>query len=218
MNQLLLQVYGIRGNDNPLPILQRPVNRRQEVGHGFSGAGARFDGRHFVLVECLAHRRHHVDLLSPLFIAFQMLADGPARAQQLFYFGLVQGGDFLPGKRLHHHVNVVRRIVDDVKADAESVQMGGDCEVGTGGSQRSGRMVVNHHIRVAGFIYNGGHGNFITSRNDVHLMHDQVFFGIADEKNFVAAGLTNGVSYFFPRLRRYVFFNIQRHLPRTSRY
>ncbi len=67
VEQLFLQIDGVRGNDRLLFLLERKKNCRHKIGDRFADAGARFNHKVPFPFERARHRDRHLLLFGPVF-------------------------------------------------------------------------------------------------------------------------------------------------------
>jgi len=97
--QLLLQVDRVRGDDHALAVLQRPVYRRDEVGHGLARACAGLDEQVLAVVEGLGHGAQHLPLFRAVLVAGQALRQQAIFLQQAGQSLGVQADGLLVGRQ-----------------------------------------------------------------------------------------------------------------------
>ena len=85
--ELLLQIDGAGGDDDAGVVLKAPEQRRNEIGEGFSGAGAGFDERVLVGVEGLLDAVEHFHLLRAVLEVGLHLRENAARREKGFGAG-----------------------------------------------------------------------------------------------------------------------------------
>ena len=164
-----------------LLVAGRPAGRGQQVGDRLSGARAGLHQGHATLVVPPPHLRQHGALARTILIALVQAREGAARPGQRLQLGNVQRLQGRWRRRLHHHVERARHVVDDGAADALLVQLAGHSEVGVGGLQHSGGMVVQHDLAGAGVVGGGEHGRAIAPRHRARI-HDHPAGGHGGEK------------------------------------
>ena len=80
MQQLLLEVDGVGGDNHALPLGQCEQGRRQQVGHGFAHARSTFHYQVLPIVDGSRDGSQHFFLLGPVFEPFEYLGEGTVPA------------------------------------------------------------------------------------------------------------------------------------------
>ena len=72
MQELLLEIDGVRRNDRFLVLFERKQNRRNEIGERFADAGAGLDHQMSIFLQRPRDRDRHFLLLRPEFEIFRL--------------------------------------------------------------------------------------------------------------------------------------------------
>ncbi|MCG3120253.1 MAG: hypothetical protein ALAOOOJD_02880 [bacterium] len=196
VDELFLQVDGAGGDHRALAVFHAPFNRRQQIRHCFTGAGAGFDNGDLIFIKRRGDLFEHHLLLRPRFKIFQLLRQWARRRQQFFQMRRREQHHSFGFLRLHDDVNITDVIVDDKKADAFVAQLRGNHRIRLRRLQPAGGMVVYHDIARVRHIRDCRHQIFVAARHDLHGFDDAgalrgAGLGFAEKKNFVATGVTN---------------------------
>ena len=69
LDQLLLEIDGVRRDDDAFFLPHGKIDRRQEIGERFADAGARFDQQMLPVFQCFADGACHLELLRTKFVS-----------------------------------------------------------------------------------------------------------------------------------------------------
>ncbi len=99
VEQLVLEVDGVRRDHHPLVVLERQVGSGQEVGQRLAGAGAGLHQKVGGQVQGLGHGAHHLHLLGAVLVARKGLLEHAARGHQGGEGVAVHGLDGVVGRQ-----------------------------------------------------------------------------------------------------------------------
>ncbi len=187
LDQLLLQINGVSGDDHPLVVAYRPEDRRNQVGQGLAGAGARLDQCHPVTVEGFGHLAGHTQLFAALLVPLQV-GHHTVRCENSADF---PGGQQLPllfAERGNHQVTAGSCVVDDAETDPLIAADRGDLHVGGRGFEGARWMVVDDDIAAGGAGDDGRYGDFGAAGYGLCFIDHAVHVAAADKENLVAPG------------------------------
>jgi hypothetical protein len=188
--ELLLQVDGVRRDDHAALVGQAPQDGGHQIGERFAGPGTGLDAQHLVVVEGIADRPEHGELLRPVLVADQRRPDGAA-GEQIGGRGAVELRARRHLQRLDDDVDLRDLAVDEVGADAVVAECRRDAEVGIRRHQPAARMVVDHHLAGARHVHDGRNGAAVATRQDAHVADQGAAQG-AEHEHLVPAGVDDG--------------------------
>lgn len=168
MDELFLKVNSVGGYYNAPLVAEGPQDGWREVGEGFADAGGSLDNGDSILVEGAGDGFHHGELLGAVLEIGKFRRKTTGFAEKGVEYVGFDWSRRSGKERLYYHANVGAGVIYNVKADACFAVHGGNADIGAGGLEVTGWMIVNEDLAGKGILGGSWYGVLIAEGEGVH--------------------------------------------------